>query len=283
MGLADASPNTLPGIASLWIGARLSFLEQLCLKSFADRGHQVTLYTYEPVAGVPSCIHVADASTIMPSDRFIVNRAMGSPGPHADRFRYHLMAQSDAIWVDTDAYCLRPFPRREYLFARHFRDHVANGVLRLPRDSRTLSDLIAFTEDEYPNLPPDFYWRDALNRQFSRQIARGERPHITDLRWETWGPDALTYFLRRNREEIHQVAPEVLYPLGGTDMRRVVRKPREPQLQIPEITESIHFFGSALRPILQRRAPKPLHPRSLLARLCAEHDIDADAAPVNAG
>ena len=35
----------LPNIASLWIGGRLSWLEQLCLKSFADQGHRTTLYS----------------------------------------------------------------------------------------------------------------------------------------------------------------------------------------------------------------------------------------------
>jgi len=278
--LVDTPQNELPGIASLWIGARLSFLEQLCLKSFADRGHQVTLYTYDHVENVPANVQLADASAIMPTDKFIVNRALGSPGPHADRFRYHLMAQTDETWVDTDAYCLRPFPKRDYLFARHFKDHMANGVLRLPKNSPTLADLLRFTEDEHPNLPPDFYWRDALNRQVAQSVARGDRPHISDLRWETWGPDALTYFLRKNGEDRHQVAPEVLYPFGGSSVGLTVRKPTDPPMKFPETTESIHFYGSGLRKILQRRAPKPLHPRSLLARLCAEHDIDHNAAPV---
>lgn len=32
-------------IGALWIGGALSFLEQLCLKSFVDAGHDVRLHT----------------------------------------------------------------------------------------------------------------------------------------------------------------------------------------------------------------------------------------------
>ena len=45
--------DRLPEIASLWIGGKLSWLEQLCLKSFADQGHHITLYSYEPIPNVP--------------------------------------------------------------------------------------------------------------------------------------------------------------------------------------------------------------------------------------
>lgn len=31
---------SLPTIATLWIGSELSWLEQLCLRSFVDAGHE---------------------------------------------------------------------------------------------------------------------------------------------------------------------------------------------------------------------------------------------------
>ena len=51
----------LPEIASLWIGGQLSWLEQLCLKSFADAGHHTTLYSYEEIPNVPEGVHTAEA------------------------------------------------------------------------------------------------------------------------------------------------------------------------------------------------------------------------------
>ena len=49
-------------IGMLWISGRLSYLEQLCVKSFVDAGHHVKLYTYEPVEGIPEGVETADAS-----------------------------------------------------------------------------------------------------------------------------------------------------------------------------------------------------------------------------
>ena len=40
-------------IGALWIGGSLSYLEQLCLKSFVDAGQHITLYTYEGVTNAP--------------------------------------------------------------------------------------------------------------------------------------------------------------------------------------------------------------------------------------
>jgi len=58
----------LPEIASLWIGERLSWLEQLCLKSFADAGHHITLYSYDPIENVPDGVETADAGEILSGD-----------------------------------------------------------------------------------------------------------------------------------------------------------------------------------------------------------------------
>ena len=45
-------------IAALWIGGALSFLEQLCLKSFVDAGHAIRLYAYEPIPNVPEGVEI---------------------------------------------------------------------------------------------------------------------------------------------------------------------------------------------------------------------------------
>ena len=125
----------LPTISSLWIGPRLTFLEHLCLKSFVDAGHPTKLYVYEDVANVPDGVEVSDANSVLPSEAFIINRPTGSPGPHADKFRYHLLFRTEEIWADTDAYCIKPFPNSEYLFGSHYRSLITNAVLRLPKHS----------------------------------------------------------------------------------------------------------------------------------------------------
>ena len=52
-------------IAMLWMRGQLSFLEQLCIRSFIDAGHHVVLYSYEPVDRVPEGVECRDADLIL--------------------------------------------------------------------------------------------------------------------------------------------------------------------------------------------------------------------------
>ena len=270
----------LPEIASLWIGGNLSFLEQLCLKSFVDKGHPTTLFCYEEIGNIPKGVRIEDASEIMPRTRFITNKASGSPAPHADRFRYLLLQKGQHIWVDTDAYCVKPFPNTDFVFAPHFKTTFANGVLRLPPESKTLRDLIAFTDSEYPELPPDFimYNRAARERHEERQ-REGKRTHISEMAWDTWRPHALTYFLKRNGEDRHALPSDALYPLQAGEIARVLQKPFRAKIDLPPDCLSVHFYGSAIRKKIFRNGGAP-QPKSFLAKLCRQHDIDIEAAPI---
>lgn len=274
--------SDLPTISSLWIGPRLTFLEQLCLKSFADAGHPTKLYVYGNVLGIPEGVDVADANSVMPSSDFIVNAATGAPGPHSDRFRYLLLRNSDEIWADTDAYCVKPFPAADYLFASHFRGMIANGVLRMPRGSKTLQDLLDFTAREYPDLPDDFpFLGPKFRAQYAERQAKPPGMHVSEMPWEIWGPYAITYFLGRNGEADHALPPETLYPISGGEIRRALQMPRNARIHLPDSCLSIHFYGSSIRELLRRRGGVP-EPKSLLGSLCTRHGIVPADAPVPA-
>ena len=55
-------------IAALWMEGKLSFLEQLCLKSFVDAGHHVKLYHYGPLENVPDGMELANAEEVLESN-----------------------------------------------------------------------------------------------------------------------------------------------------------------------------------------------------------------------
>ena len=96
--LAGASDlKNLPEIATLWIGGRLSWLEQLCLKSFVDAGHHTTLYSYAPIDNPPEGVHLADAEDIFPSEPMLRHARTGSPAIHADMWRLHLLKKTDKM------------------------------------------------------------------------------------------------------------------------------------------------------------------------------------------
>lgn len=93
------APQTL---RTLWHGARIGAYQWLCLKSFADRGHRVEVFTYDRDADFPPWLHVRDAREILPEDRVLRPLADGKVGIHANLFRYALLERLGGWWIDPD-------------------------------------------------------------------------------------------------------------------------------------------------------------------------------------
>ncbi|MEM1387265.1 MAG: hypothetical protein AAF748_04610 [Pseudomonadota bacterium] len=266
-------------IGALWIGGALSFVEQLCLKSFVDAGHHVKLFTYEPVEHVPDAVELADANAILPMQNAIRHSRTGSPAPQADRFRYHLLAQSDdIIWADTDAYCVQPFHTESGHFYGWESDHsVNNGVLGLPRDSETLDALLAFTADEYA-IPE---WLPGPEQDALRAAKeRGEPVGVGDQAWGAWGPRALTWYLQKTGEIRHALPREALYPISFKERRLLVKPGADVARHLTPNTRSIHFYGRRIRKRLQEAEGGAPKPDSLMAQLLDKHQVDPSQAPL---
>ena len=95
-------------IQSLWIGSSLSKLEQVCLKSFIDNGHEFHLYTYEDVDNIPEGIIIKDGNEILDKSE-IFRYQNGSVSAFSNLFRFTLLYKKGGIWVDTDVICVKPF------------------------------------------------------------------------------------------------------------------------------------------------------------------------------
>lgn len=96
----------------LWIGERLSTMERLCVASFVAHGHELHLYAYGPLAGVPEGAQLRDAREIMPASSvytYATGPGAGSPSAFSNEFRYKLLLERGGAWSDTDVVCLRPF------------------------------------------------------------------------------------------------------------------------------------------------------------------------------
>ncbi|MCB4456396.1 class I SAM-dependent methyltransferase [Leisingera sp. McT4-56] len=267
----------LPAIASLWVGAELSWLEQLCLQSFLDNGHEVVLFTYGEVKGVPDGVQVADANEILPADNIIRHAKTGSPAYHADVFRLHMLRQTDYVWADTDAYCCQPWGIRGKHFHGWISDDkpmVNNGVLRLPKTSRTLKAMLRFTSDEYP-IPP---WYSAEKQAELQALKdRGEGVHVSLLPWGVWGPDALTWFLQETGEISRSQPGHVIYPVPFKNAGVVLNPNRPVQAArlIRDDTLSIHFWGRRFRNIAAKYGGVPAE-GCYVHGLLAKHGIDAE-------
>lgn len=129
-------------VASLWIGEKLQYLNQLCLLSHVHQGHPTTLYCTDTVTNVPEGVIVRPATDIMPIDMNIVRQT--SESFLSNVFRYHMIQQTNAIWIDCDAFCHRPFPdEMENIYAGHgFRGALNCGVVYIPQQGELIHQLI---------------------------------------------------------------------------------------------------------------------------------------------
>ena len=105
-------------VASLWIGDKLHYLNQVCLLSHVQHGHPTTLYCTDKVANVPDGVIVKPATDIMKIDRDIVSQT--SESFLSNVFRYKMIEATDAVWIDCDAFCHKPFPdEMQNIYAGH--------------------------------------------------------------------------------------------------------------------------------------------------------------------
>jgi hypothetical protein len=134
---------------SMWVGDRLSSMEQLCIKSFLDNGHPFHLYTYGAVANVPEGATVLDANTILPASSIFKTSGGfgdGSYAGFADLFRFKLLMEKGSWWVDTDVICLKPFEFAGAFVLTGAPPIYTNAIMRVPTNSIFASWL--YTEAE---------------------------------------------------------------------------------------------------------------------------------------
>ncbi len=259
----------------------LSFLEQLCLKSFVDAGHHVKLYHYGPVFNVPQHIEMVDAADVLPRTDFLTHQRTGSPALHSDLFRYKMLEQSrDTIWADTDAYCMKKFQTPNgHFYGWESDKHINGGVLGLPADSDTLGELLEFTSDEFA-IPT--WYGDEYTRELQEARDAGNPVHASEQPWGVWGPHAVTHFLHKTGEAKYALAQDGLYPFTYRDRRKMLKRNFDTSPYITENTYSVHLYGRRMRARLVEKEGGAPHRKSLLGRLLVKHDIDPAKAPLPA-
>ena len=267
-------------VGTLWIGGALTWLEQLCLKSFVDEGQRITLFAYHDIPNVPAGVVRRDGREILQADQFLKYEKKDSVALFADLFRLHMLrACPGLIWVDTDVYCHRPmtYPGQVVMgFERTDGRYVNNAVLGLPADHPMLDAMLAFTEDLHP-IPR---WLGPKARDAYRAAAEAGAPvPVTQQAWGTWGPLMVSHFAKRF-DMLAQVQPvDAFYPVSFPDRQTFFKPPRRVERYLTPQTTALHLWASNKRKIGKHHHGLP-PPGSYLARLCQRHGIDAAAAPV---
>ena len=136
--------------ARLWIGPRLSLMEQLTLRSFVACGHHVALWLYGPLEHeLPPGVEVCDAARIVPHERVFCYKAGPRPGSYAgfsDLFRYKLLYDCGGWWTDLDVACLKPLDFDQwYAFHPHAELGLVGSVVKAPPRSEVMKCCAVWT------------------------------------------------------------------------------------------------------------------------------------------
>ena len=217
----------VPHVVTFWHGP-LDRLRLTCLRSQVAAGHQVTVYSFDPLPGLPDGVGNAGAEAILPhafSEKLRPPQTDGSWRDwtvlqFSDFFRMRLMARQAGLWLDADVLLLKAVeidpakPR----FAWERPRQLGNSVLYLPADHpivRAFEDLMQ--QDE---LTPD--WLALRHRLiFTLRKLRGRSNRLSDIRVAIYGPASLTALARRAAQlaqgvELHPTIMPALIPWAET-------------------------------------------------------------------
>ena len=193
-----------PDVVTFWQGP-LDRLRQTCLRSQLAAGHKVTVYSFEPLAGLPAGVGNAEAEAILPH---AFSEKLRPPQPDgswrdwttlqfSDFFRMRLMAQGAGLWLDADVLLLKSVeidPAKPF-FACERRRQIGNSVLYLPPHDPIVAAFQDLMEQE--ELEPD--WLALRHRLIlTLRELRGKSDRVADLRVAIFGPAALTALARRH-------------------------------------------------------------------------------------
>src|SRR5436190_868127 len=177
-----------PDVVTFWHGP-LDRLRQLCLRSQLAAGHKVTVYSFDPLPGLPDGVINAEAEAVLPHT---FSEKLRPPQPDgswrdwttlqfSDFFRMRLMGQRAGLWLDADVLLLKAVeidPAKPF-FAWERRRQIGNSVLYLPPDDPIVAafgELMA--QDE---LAPD--WLALRHRLIlALRKLRGKSDRVADLR-----------------------------------------------------------------------------------------------------
>jgi len=138
-----------PPIQSLWIGGKLSLMEQLTINSFINNGHEFHLYVYDEIeTPINHLVKIKDANEILDRKHIFsyknynqFGHGKGSVSGFSDIFRYKLLYEKGGWWVDMDVTCIKPLKTEgEYYFRKHHELLAVGNVMKAPAKNQLMLD-----------------------------------------------------------------------------------------------------------------------------------------------
>lgn len=272
-------------VGTLWTGGRLSWFEQLCLKSFVDHGHAVTVFSCGDVANLPEGVirrdagEIADAGALGPDG--MADGIAGGGTLFADYFRIQMIRKcSGMIWVDPDVCCLRPMAYdSDYVLGHDLAegDRVGVSVLGLPVQSPILAGLVEVMSDPFA-IPP--HLKASLKADYEAAKAAGDPVHVSRQPADVWGQAMLNHFVSLHRLGGKVQPVDAFYPVASARRRVFLRAPAKVEALLTDRTTAMPLWEANKREIALRHGGLP--PKgSCLEELVKRHGIRPAAAIVD--
>jgi hypothetical protein len=229
-----------------WMGRTIGRMEKLSMTSFLRAGHNVRLFSYEEVEGIPKGVEMADASQLAPENKIISlrHKESGSYALASDYFRYLVFKENLGYWSDTDVVCLEPVTLQStHVIGWEDEIHANGAFLYLDARSPILDDAIGLFRDNF--VPPwvrfkkawPYKLRNALNIPFSP----------SDLPWGVFGPAALTALIKKHGLTAQVLPRDVFYPVSIKQARSLL----DPNFSLNDYLTSkslvVHLWNERLK------------------------------------
>jgi len=208
-------------IQGLWIGPKLSTMEQLSISSFLANGHPYHLYVYDAVKNIPRGTVVRDASEILPASAIFQYRQYETYSGFSNFFRYKLLLERGGWWADMDLICLKPLDfAEEYVFSSEMDKgvEVINcGAIKTPPGSEVMA----------------YAWSECQSKD-PKQITWGET-----------GPRLMAQAVTALRLESYKKSYQVFCPFAWNEWRKVIEA--EQNMRLDPSTHAIHLWNEIWR------------------------------------
>jgi hypothetical protein len=206
-------------VQALWVGDRLSSMEQLSICSFLRHGHPVNLYAFGPIEGVPHGTTVLSAAEILPeSEVFIYRRGpgKGSKAAFSDPFRYRLLRERGGWWTDLDMVCVRPL---------QFADDHVYGCERVRGGSADVNVALFKAPANSPII-----------RRCDERVSQIDKDNA---KWGHFGPVLTRSVLEELNVPVRRLTPEYFYPIDYWHIEEFLRP-----TQLPPECHAVHLWNS---------------------------------------
>jgi hypothetical protein len=222
-------------IRGVWFAAAVGPMQQLCMKSYMDNGHEFHLYTAGPCAGVPEGVIVEDANAFMSQSertRFRHNSQA------ADLCRVLIIQKEGGWYVDLDTVCLRPFAFQEpYVF-------VSEDVARFGKGQKQLSCPVTPCSEVPTGYISNSTFKAPAGAPFLQNmvdfIRRADTMH--PARWESFGPDLFIREVANTPLRSYVKAPIVFDAANPDELYHLISG--DAKYDVSEKSYAMHFRTS---------------------------------------